>query len=189
MMNANEEEKPTIATMLEDDEIKRNNECVCEGTMDTSTNPVSSEEEGDESKNRTNIPEVMQCEEVDMNDPKMDPLEWSVRKTIPIPKKYYWEVNSRDLPAKTKIWHNTVWLLGRVTRGAERAGEAIANFTGLNASRYDYVTSTMTDEEWKVAEQNAAEQKARRRAYLEKKDIKKAEEELAADTGVTAEAI
>ena len=35
--------------------------------------------------------EELQCEEVDMSDDMMDPMEWTVRKILPIPKVYFWE--------------------------------------------------------------------------------------------------
>lgn len=40
-----------------------------------------------------NIGEILnECEEADLSDENMDPIEWTVRKVIPIPKHYYWEL-------------------------------------------------------------------------------------------------
>ena len=54
---------------------------------------------------------------------------------------------------------------------AERVGGFFANAAGLNSSRYDYVTSTMTEEQWDIAKQNAAEERAKRQAHLEQKTV------------------
>mmetsp|Transcript_14688 Transcript_14688/g.17877 ORF Transcript_14688/g.17877 Transcript_14688/m.17877 type:complete len:170 (+) Transcript_14688:75-584(+) len=132
-----------------------------------------------------NIPEEMQLEEVDMDDPKMDPLERSVRRIIPIPKKYYWE-NENDtnieLPVKVKVWHNTVAILGNITRFAEKIGEVAADTIGLTASRYSYVTDTMTEEQWEDARMVADERKSQR-------ELKQAEQDAAKDAGLAQDAI
>ena len=117
--------------------------------------------------------EELQCEEVDMNDRMMDPLEWSVRKTIPIPKKYYWETGNYDVSAKTKAWHRTVQSLGIAVRGAEKVGGFFVSLLGLNNSRFDDVTAYMTDEEWEIAKENARKDKERRQAYLREKEKQK----------------
>jgi len=96
-------------------------------------------------------------------------LEWTVRKRISIPKAYYWDTGNYDVPIKIKVWHYTISSLGCALRCAEKAGEFVANVIGINQSRYDYVTSTMTEEEWAAAEINAKEQKMRRKNYLEEK--------------------
>jgi len=115
----------------------------------------------------------MQCEEVDLNDPKMDPLEWSVRKTISIPKIYYWETENYNVSFRTKVWHRCIQAAGMSLRGAERVGEVIANVLGVNASRFDDVTAFMTDEEWAQAEANAKRDKEKRQAYLKEKESQK----------------
>ncbi len=94
-------------------------------------------------------------------------LEWTVRKIIPIPKAYYWETGKEDLSFRTKAWHQTVAFLGRTTKFIEGIGEAVANLTGLNSSRYDYVTSTMTEAQWAAARVTAEERIAARKAYDE----------------------
>mmetsp|Transcript_895 Transcript_895/g.813 ORF Transcript_895/g.813 Transcript_895/m.813 type:complete len:208 (-) Transcript_895:173-796(-) len=135
------------------------------------------------------IPLEMQCEEVNMEDPNMDPLEWTVRKLVPIPKAYYWETGNEDLPFKTKTWHQTVSRLGAAKRMAERIGEAVANFTGLNSSSYDYVISTMTEEQWEAAKKTAEKQKARRFEYEENQKEQCEEQTLSQDLGVTVDAL
>lgn len=112
-----------------------------------------------------------QNEEVDMNDPNMDGLEWATRKILPIPRAYYWETENYQVPIKIKAWHLTIRALGVSLNVAERVGGFFANAAGLNSSRYDYVTSTMTEEQWDIAKQNAAEQRARRQAHLEQKTV------------------
>ena len=112
-----------------------------------------------------------QNEEVDMNDPKMDGLEWMTRRVLPIPKAYYWETENYEVPTRIKAWHLTIRALGVTLNVAERVGGFLANAAGLNSSRYDYVTSTMTEEQWDVAKKNAAEQKAKRQAFLEQKAV------------------
>ena len=55
--------------------------------------------------------------EVDMNHHLMDPLEWTVRKTISIPKMYYWETGNYDISFRTKVWHRSVQSMGMTLRG------------------------------------------------------------------------
>ena len=78
-----------------------------------------------DAQQESDIPVELQYHEVDMNDPLMDPLEWTVRKFVPI-----WKI---------KFWHRTVAILGKGVKSAESAGEVVANTLGLNGSRYDYV--------------------------------------------------
>jgi hypothetical protein len=118
-------------------------------------------------------PIEMQCEQVDMNDPKMDLLEWLVRKTIPIPAAYYWETGNYDIPTRTKIWHRSVGFLGSIVRLTDRVGAPIVNATGLNGSRYDYVTSSMTERQLEIARNTASERKLRNQA---RREMAKAEE-------------
>mmetsp|Transcript_18757 Transcript_18757/g.27147 ORF Transcript_18757/g.27147 Transcript_18757/m.27147 type:complete len:180 (-) Transcript_18757:410-949(-) len=135
------------------------------------------------------IPIEEQLHEVDMEDPNMDPLEWSVRKVIPVPKAYFWETGNENLPTRTKMWHRTVGVLEKSARGLEKAGEFVANTFGFNASEYDYVTSTMTKEQWEASKARAREQRRKSMAYLEQKEKEKKEEVVAADIGVTKDAL
>lgn len=171
--------------------MDENNDIMQDIDMEDNVEPLASKNEssvgendegGEDSEEATPI--ELQCEEVDMNDPCMDPLEWSVRKVIPIPKQYYWEtsptspstsptterstpIDTNTLSKRTKLWHNTVYALGKTLHGAEAAGGVIASFLGINrASRFDYVTSTLTPEQWEQAEKNAQEQKKKRAEYL-----------------------
>mmetsp|Transcript_14576 Transcript_14576/g.22197 ORF Transcript_14576/g.22197 Transcript_14576/m.22197 type:complete len:168 (+) Transcript_14576:84-587(+) len=90
-----------------------------------------------------------ECQEVDMSDPMMDPLEWTVRKVIPIPKEYYWNtgVAKEDVPTKTRLWHQTIHALSKVTNATDSMGESISSGLGLSTRRYDYIVSTMTEQE------------------------------------------
>lgn len=98
--------------------------------------------------------ELMAVEEVDMNDELMDPFEWVTRKVIPIPKQYYWEdsedapVDPKDLPIKLKLWHRSVAAGGSALRLVDRMGKPVTGFLGLSSSRFDYVTSTMSEQDW-----------------------------------------
>mmetsp|Transcript_30037 Transcript_30037/g.36638 ORF Transcript_30037/g.36638 Transcript_30037/m.36638 type:complete len:196 (-) Transcript_30037:411-998(-) len=128
------------------------------------------------------VPDELQCEEVDMNDPKMDPLEWSARTLIPIPKAYYWDTKNENLPLRTKAWHQTVAALGSTLRVAESVGEVAANVLGLNSSRYDYVTDAMTEEDWARSRQLAEERR-------KKREIRRKEREVAESVGVVTDAL
>ena len=128
------------------------------------------------------IPLELQYYEVDMNDPMMDPLEWTVRKVIPIPKVYYWDSGNENLPRKIKAWHNAVFALEASVRKVEKAGEVIANVLGLNNSRYSYVLDTMTPEERELARRINEERRNR-------SENRRAAEEVADDIGVNPDAI
>ena len=110
-----------------------------------------------------------QLEIVDMNDEDMDMLEWIVRKIIPIPKQYYWEstttsrsTDASNLPRSVVIWHNVVGTLSRAVQWIDRMGTPVADATGLTSSRFDYVLSTMTDEQKKIAAQTARDRKIKK---------------------------
>jgi hypothetical protein len=91
------------------------------------------------------------------------------RKTISIPKSYYWETGNYDVPIKTKVWHRSVQILGCGLHTAEAIGGFFANIMGLNSSRYSYVTDFMTKEEWEEAKKHAEESKSRRQKMEEAK--------------------
>jgi len=129
------------------------------------------------------IPIEMQHEEVDMNDPLMDPLEWSFRKIVPIPKSYFWDTKNHDIPFKVKMWHHSIFILGKATRFVEKTGGIVADATGINSSRYEYVTSTMTKEEWSFAKKNAEEQKSKRVSFLSEKKKKNSDDATAVSAG------
>lgn len=108
-------------------------------------------------------PELLELEQVDMTNEDMDPLEWTARKFIPIPKKYYWEaedVNSSQLPNRLILWHRSVAAMGSIVRFTDRIGTSLAGFFGFTSSPFDYVTSSMTEADWKLA-RRIAEQKQR----------------------------
>ncbi len=120
-------------------------------------------------RNENDPQEELQCEEVDMNDPTMDPLEWGVRKMISIPKQYYWVSKNYDVSVRTKVWHRSIATLGVSLRMAEKVGEVLANFTGLNSSRFEDVTVFMSDEEWENARKIADEARVKREQRKEAK--------------------
>mmetsp|Transcript_32937 Transcript_32937/g.79682 ORF Transcript_32937/g.79682 Transcript_32937/m.79682 type:complete len:168 (+) Transcript_32937:120-623(+) len=110
--------------------------------------------------------ELVEVEEVDMNDELMDPFEWVTRKVIPIPKQYYWEdsedapgVDPKDLPLKLKMWHRSVAAGGSALRLVDRMGKPVTGFLGLSSSRFDYVTSTMSERDWESSRQIVSERR------------------------------
>jgi hypothetical protein len=116
----------------------------------------------------TTIPkELFQVEEVDMNSETMDPFEWITRKLISIPKTYYWDTNvdPKELPFKLKVWHRSVGVMGSAVRLIDRMGQPVVGFLGLSSSRFDYVTSTMTDSDWENSRRIVEE-----RAQLEEQE-------------------
>jgi hypothetical protein len=116
----------------------------------------------------TTIPkELLQVEEVDMNSETMDPFEWTTRKLISIPKTYYWDTNvdPKELPFKLKVWHRSVGVMGSAVRLIDRMGKPVVGFLGLSSSRFDYVTSTMTDSDWENSRRIVEE-----RAQLEEQE-------------------
>lgn len=110
------------------------------------------------------VPIELKLEDFDENDPDMDPLEWSTRKIVPIPQAYYWQTGNYDLPTRVKAWHLSIYALGSLTRCAECVGGVIADLTGLNGSEFDYVTSTMTPEEWEISRRNLAQRQESHRS-------------------------
>ncbi|CAJ1954416.1 unnamed protein product [Cylindrotheca closterium] len=115
--------------------------------------------------------ELMEVEEVDMNDELMDPFEWATRKLIPIPKQYYWEdsdnseeapVDPKVLPLKLKLWHRSVAAGGSALRMVDKMGKPVAGFLGLSSSRFDYVTSTMSERDWESSRQIVSERRKHR---------------------------
>lgn len=93
-----------------------------------------------------------------------------VRKTISIPKKYYWETGNYDVPVKIKLWHRSIQVLGCGVHAAETVGGFFVNVMGLNSSRYSYVTDFMTKEEWEEAKKHAEESRVQRKKFEETKD-------------------
>jgi hypothetical protein len=96
---------------------------------------------------------ISQRQVVDMSDEDMDPIEWTVRKVIPIPAEYYWDVVSEEqhaqIPVRTKVWHKTIALLWGAHQWTERrVAKPLASALGLTDSRFDYVVENMTDKEW-----------------------------------------
>jgi uncharacterized membrane protein len=91
---------------------------------------------------------------VDMTDEDMDPLEWSVRKLIPIPAHYYWDVirspSEEDLirPA-VKRWHRMIAAFDIAYRWTDRSiAQPLAATIGLTDSRFGHVADYMSEEDW-----------------------------------------
>lgn len=100
---------------------------------------------------------LSELNEVDMNDEMMDPIEWTVRKVIPIPKHYYWEVidvksnpNQMVLQNKVsttiKIWHNIISTFDTLQNyTTNNIAKPVADMTGITGSRFYYVNDWMTN--------------------------------------------
>jgi hypothetical protein len=121
-------------------------------------------EEDTSSGSKDNVlAELRELEEVDMNDENLDMLEWMTRKLISIPKTYYWdhpsETNPEQLPTKLKLWHRSVAGMGSAVRFTDRIGAPIVDALGLTASRFDHVTSTMTERDWEYSRQIVKERR------------------------------
>ncbi|KAL3772675.1 hypothetical protein ACHAWU_004684 [Discostella pseudostelligera] len=100
------------------------------------------------------LPPEYQLYQIDpTNNPNLDPLEYTFRKFIPIPRVYYWDTASplnnyhQQLPMKIKLWHRSIYYLGEGLRKAEAGGEIIANILGLNDGPFEFVTKNVTEEE------------------------------------------
>lgn len=104
-------------------------------------------------KQQEELPIEYQLHETDLADPEMDPLEYTFRRYVPVPKAYFWDTASeanefnQNLPIRVKWWHRTIYFLGECLKKAEAGGEVVANFLGLNSGPFDYVTDNMTEEE------------------------------------------
>ena len=119
---------------------------------------------------------VSQLHEVDMTAEDLDPLEWTLRKVVPIPKYYYWEVVKQDsdvemIPYRIKLWHNTVAsMTGAYKWTEQRVGMPLARSLGLTSSRFSDVTMYMTDEDMKESKQIVAERKQNREDFEKTKE-------------------
>jgi hypothetical protein len=121
---------------------------------------------------------ISQRQVVDMSDEDMDPIEWTVRKVIPIPAEYYWDVVSEEqhdqVPVRTKFWHRTISLLWGAHQWTERSvAKPLAGFLGLTDSRFDYVVDNMTDKEWEESRETVAA----RRAQGKKEELQSKQDE------------
>jgi hypothetical protein len=124
-----------------------------------------------QTRNSSDVPEEEQCEQVDMNDDNLDPLEWSIRKIIPIPKKYYFETGNYNVPFRTKVWHRSVQAMGLALIGVEKIGGFFANALGLTSSRYDDVLAYMTNEELEQSRENARLEREKRKTQQSRHKI------------------
>ena len=105
----------------------------------------------------------------------LDPIEWTVRKLIPIPETYFWDYSpngeegvvldgewKNKLPRYLKAWHRTIGMFDSGMQWIDRwIAQPVATGTGLTASRMSYVTDFMTEEEWETSRQRLRERKGR----------------------------
>mmetsp|Transcript_21808 Transcript_21808/g.62102 ORF Transcript_21808/g.62102 Transcript_21808/m.62102 type:complete len:214 (-) Transcript_21808:164-805(-) len=151
-----------ISLSAEDD----GNEGILPSSPSLSLAPPQS---GDENSSNTMIPrELTELHEVDMDAEDMDPLEWTIRKLIPIPCQYYWEndrVTPQQVPLRLKMWHRVVGALDSGWKFLEgRVGTPLVNATGVTSSQFDYVTSTMSERDWEYSRTAVSRRKTRQNA-------------------------
>jgi hypothetical protein len=142
------------------------------------------------------LPPEYQLHEVDLTNPDMDPLEYTFRRYVPVPKAYFWETANesnqfhQNLPLRIKLWHNTIYYLGVCLKKAEAGGEIVANVLGLNSGEFDYVTSTMSEEQWARSRESSERRIGERRAKEEEKQVRmekeRVEEEVVKDVGLSS---
>jgi hypothetical protein len=142
------------------------------------------------------LPLEYQLHEVDLTNPDMDPLEYTFRRYVPIPKVYFWETADesnefhQNLPFRVKLWHNTIYYLGVCLQKAESAGGVVASILGLNSGEFDYVTSTMTEEQWSQSRRNMERRREESRIHQEDREererVELAEEEVVKDVGLSS---
>jgi hypothetical protein len=142
------------------------------------------------------LPLEYQLHEVDLTNPDMDPLEYTFRRYVPIPKVYFWETADesnefhQNLSFRVKLWHNTIYYLGVCLQKAESAGGVVASILGLNSGEFDYVTSTMTEEQWSQSRRNMERRREESRIHQEDREererVELAEEEIVKDVGLSS---
>ena len=131
--------------------------------LQINTNNTTQQQQDNNNSNNDLLPIEYQLYKVDLTNPDMDPLEYTFRKYVPIPKVYFWESNAtneynQSLPIRIKAWHNTIYYLGLALRKAENGGEVIANLLGLNEGPFNYVTDRMTEEQMASSQRRLDEQ-------------------------------
>jgi hypothetical protein len=109
----------------------------------------------------------------------LDPIEWTVRKLVPIPETYFWEYNPRDddddmlrdddqswqahLSWRLRTWHRTIGTAEATLHWMDRwIAQPVARTTGVTDSRFSDVTQYMTEEDWATARQTLASQRRQR---------------------------
>ena len=142
------------------------------------------------------LPPEYQLHESDLTNPEMDPLEYTFRRFVPIPKVYFWETADesndfhQNLPVRVKLWHNTIYYLGACLQRAEAAGGVVASILGLNSGEFDYVTSTMTEDQWNQSRRNMEQRRDQSRLHQEEKEererVDKSEGEIVEDVGLSS---
>lgn len=148
------------------------------------------------SQEEQQLPLECQLQQVDLNNPDMDPLEYTFRRFVPIPKVYFWETAdesndfNQNLPLRVKLWHNTIYYLGVCLKKAESAGEVVANILGLNSGEFDYVTNAMTEEQWSQSRRNMELRREESRRHQEERKAKenneRGEDEIVRDVGLSS---
>ena len=109
-------------------------------------------------------------------DDPLDPIEWTVRKLIPIPETYYWEYTppadvavpenwqTTLLPWHVKVWHCSIAAADAALQWTDRwIAQPVASATGLTAPRMSHVTDHMTEAEWAAARQRLRVQQCQQR--------------------------
>jgi hypothetical protein len=145
------------------------------------------------------LPIEYQLHEVDLTSPELDPLEYTFRKLVPIPKVYFWETADqsneyhRNLSFRVKLWHTIIYFGGICLNKAELVGGAVASILGLNSGEFDYVTNTMTEEQWSQSRRNMEQRRVESRLNQEEREererVERSEEEMARDIGLRSKEV
>ena len=119
-----------------------------------------------------------QTKQVEFNDEYMDPFEWTVRKAVPMPAVYYWDVfeeqnesMKKDIPWKIRWWHKIVGSLENTSNVVNQwVALPIARTLGITDSRVAYVTESMTEEELQESKRVVIERRQRQQIISEEQD-------------------
>mmetsp|Transcript_502 Transcript_502/g.1003 ORF Transcript_502/g.1003 Transcript_502/m.1003 type:complete len:186 (+) Transcript_502:81-638(+) len=112
--------------------------------------------------------------QVDFSDEYMDPIEWSVRKVVPLPAVYFWDllkdvpedvaqqIVQDKIPRKIRMWHRFIGTMDRAQHFVnDWVAQPIAGTLGITDARISYVTDTMTEEDMQKSKRLVAERKRR----------------------------
>eukprot|EP01029_Cantina_marsupialis_P028894 TRINITY_DN778144_c0_g1_i1.p1 TRINITY_DN778144_c0_g1~~TRINITY_DN778144_c0_g1_i1.p1 ORF type:complete len:133 (-),score=53.99 TRINITY_DN778144_c0_g1_i1:190-588(-) len=89
--------------------------------------------------------EDMEMEAAVMNGRKLNDEDFGGEEEEEEP--YYWEIEQQEEPsAAVKGWHHVHWFGMKVFNGLEFCGEVVAEFLGLNDSKFQYVIDQMERE-------------------------------------------
>lgn len=109
------------------------------------------------------VDKLSQLHTVDLTAEDMDPLEWTVRKVIPIPEHYYWDVVPDratwvQIPTRIRLWHVSIHAFAAALHWTEqRVATPVAKSLGLLSPRVETVTMFMDENDWKKSQRIVAD--------------------------------